>query len=70
MSTITIAAQDVQVGDRIFDNTSFNKKDPWARVKSVQRIPAGIEIRVLGWATILHPREGIAVQRGDVVEEG
>ena len=70
MNIITIEAQNVLVGDRIFDKTSFYKEDPWARVTSVQRIPAGIEIRVTGWATILHPREGIAVQRDDVTEEG
>ena len=64
MSTqLTVEAQQVQPGDRIYNRGSSNKRDPWVRVTSVEKTQGYTVIQTTDWSTWKHPREGVAVQR-------
>lgn len=68
VENLVLAANEVMVGDRIYNSRATHPAFRWARVNQV--VPTvmangrdGIELITSGWHTVADAREGIRVQR-------
>lgn len=63
-SWLTVAAEDVKVGDLIFNSAATHLAFQWVRVAEVSRDADGqIRIHTTAWDTIKHPKSAVAVCR-------
>lgn len=65
MTITTIAAKDVQPGDRIYNNTGYCEGAKWVKVVGVSGPDARgyVTLRTAVYNEVKHVREGIAVKR-------
>lgn len=66
MRTLTVAARDVRVGDRIHNPHAFHPSAAWLRVTAITTHHENVALTASGFFfTWKHRDEAVAVQRSD-----
>lgn len=68
MEHLTLAAEQVRIGDRIYNRQATHPAFRWARVIEVRETTMangrlGFELITSGWYTVADAKEAVAVQR-------
>ncbi len=67
----TVAAKDVQVGDKIFNNLTAHPLFQWLTVTAVRLVLDGtrVVISTASWDAWKHPEESVSVRRVDITDD-